>query len=407
MDKLIDWFTSLPKFVQILFVVVVFSLLAYGVYISLVGKKGPKTDTENKGNVVLSVQDATTSDDNSNSHSAAYDDASGLASTRDYWNNLSTSSANDNGGVLPENGKGNVSSQREYLDPFVYSEIERYYIQNGTCTKEEIDAKHARERAAAEQVSTPRLSSSTSVPLTRDQQDSIYFARMEKAYGIASKYADNGSAPSPREEPKKEPRHLDIRQNDSPVESENSFQNDGIINSLGSPSSKSVRSYKNGKVEINPAKATFMKTERVLAGQRVIMRLMEDLRLSDGTVIPANTHVSGICSIGNRLDIRVTSVQYEGKMFHFDLSVYDNDGTEGIYCPVVEKKSRVGAAVGSEVASNLASTATSLFTRNAIAGRAASSSVRELSQVSMKDGSVAINVVAGYEFYLFENVKNN
>ena len=89
------------------------------------------------------------------------------------------------------------------------------------------------------------------------------------------------------------------------------------------------------------------------------------------------------------------------------MTVYDNDGTEGIYCPVIEQKQGRKAAgkVAKQAASGLASTAATIFTGSAIVGRAASSGINELSRITLSNGSIAVNIVAEYEFYIFENVK--
>ena len=52
----------------------------------------------------------------------------------------------------------------------------------------------------------------------------------------------------------------------------------------------------------------------------------------------------------------------------------------------------------------IASTAATLFTGNPIVGRVASNSINELSRTTLSNGSVAIDIVAGYDFYIFENV---
>lgn len=94
-------------------------------------------------------------------------------------------------------------------------------------------------------------------------------------------------------------------------------------------------------------------------------------------------------------------------MYAVDLSIYDNDGTEGIYCPVIEQKKAKKAAgnVAAQIVSGIASDAASLFTRSRTLGSAATTGIQEISSMTLRDGSVAINVSAGYEFYVFENVK--
>ena len=415
MDKVIEWFSNLPKFVKIFLAVVVFFLLFYAVVVFAFGDKfGSKSAAEERPQVLLDVQGATTKEENlSKIDTYKRQTNSNVSSAEDAWNSLG---GDDDGGLNPDGGSNegglnprNDKYEGEYLDPAEYSEIERYYIQSGTVSKAEIDARHKRQKAeddsfAAEKAKHERVNS-------QEYQDSLYLARMEKAYVMAQKYAQPPQnhveqKPVEKEEvtEKEEPRHIDIPQEETCLPAE-SFRGNDIISSLGSE--QQAMTYSDGKVTIQPAKATFLKTERIIAGQRVVMRLMQDLKLSDGTVIPSNTHITGICSVGKRLDIKISTIQYGGRMFHSDLSVYDNDGTEGIYCPVIEKRQTEKSSknIAKTIGSGVASTAAGLFTGNAYGARVAQQSIYELSKVALDDGSVAINVVSGYEFYLFENVK--
>ena len=414
MDKIIEWFNNLPKFVKIFLAVAIFFLMFYAVVMFAFGDKFSKKDVqEEHPQVLLDVQDATTKDEvTSNIENYRRQSNSNGTSPEDFWNKLG---GDEDGGLNPDGGSNegglnpkNDKYNGEYLDPAEYSEIERYYITSGTISKAEIDARHKQKKAeddlaAAEKAKRDRMNSP-------EYQDSLYMARMEKAYAMAQKYAQPKQEPAKakpeQEEPQEEElRHIDVPQGEQLLPTE-SFRSDDIISSLGAE--QEAVTYTDGKVTIQPAKATFLKTERLVAGQRVIMRLMQDLRLSDGTVIPSNTHITGICSVGKRLEIKISTIQYGGRMFHSDLSVYDNDGTEGIYCPVIEKKQSERAAknVARSIGTGLASTVAGLFTGNPLGARVAQQGINELSKVALEDGSVAINVVAGYEFYLFENLKN-
>lgn len=403
MDRLLDWITSLPKALQLLLVFFIIGLLGFSVWFFVFApEEEPVQDLQRQ--VLLEMPSATLDEDNS-SQMDTYrrDRLRSSVSASDYWDNLGQDEV---GGLIVDGDGGDASGaapKDEYLDPEVYSPTEIYQIQNGTVTKAEVDARHARlaQEAKAAAAAAPK-------PVN---QDSLYFARMEKAYQMAMKYGGAPAAAAPEETAEKKeeevaPRTINVEKERTYIP-EQAMQSDGLISSL--EQEKRGMTYSDGDVQLTPVRATFLKTERVVAGQRVIMRLIEDLRLSDGTMIPANTHVTGICEVGSRLDISVRTISYGGRIYRTDMSVYDNDGTEGIYCPVIERKKGKKAAsrVAGQAASSAATLAATLFTGNPLVGRMASTGINELSGSVLSDGSVAINVVAGYEFYIFENIKRN
>ena len=108
-------------------------------------------------------------------------------------------------------------------------------------------------------------------------------------------------------------------------------------------------------------------------------------------------------------------LHYGGKMFPTDINVYDNDGTEGIYCPMAEQalaKGKKAKQVAGQAVSGMAGIGMTIFSggnpiAGQVAGRAASSSIQQISGSLNSDGSVSVEVSAGYEFYVYENVKDN
>lgn len=413
MDKIIDWITGLPKAIQMLLAAVVFGLLGCVVYFAAFGG-GKEEVVQEQGQVLLEVPDASLEDQEmSRVETYRREGMNSSVSASDFWNQLEQEGS---GGLLVDvqGGQGQAKAPsgggEEFLDPSVYSELEIYYIRNGVKTKAQVDAEHVeRDREEAERKAADAARSASRAS---ENSDSAYFARMERAYQLAMKYSTPPEAAAPAEEEKEESadegndaRHIVIPE--PSFIPDDAMSGDGIISSLEQEEQGLV--YEDGEVRIRPVKATFLKSEKVVAGQRVIMRLKEPMRLSDGTVIPANTHVSGICRVGSRLEIAITTVNYAGRIHRTDMSVYDNDGTEGIYCPVIEQKKGRKAAgrMAGQAATGLASTAATLFTGNPYVGRIASDGIRELSRTTLDDGSVAISVVAGYDFYIFENIKNN
>jgi conjugative transposon TraM protein len=85
--------------------------------------------------------------------------------------------------------------------------------------------------------------------------------------------------------------------------------------------------------ETSLIKAEIYETATVLDGNRVKLRLLEDTRL-DGTRVPRNTFVYGICKISNeRLHVSISQFPLEEQFIPVDLAIHDLDGLPGLYVP--------------------------------------------------------------------------
>ena len=147
--------------------------------------------------------------------------------------------------------------------------------------------------------------------------------------------------------------------------------------------------------EAYPFKCMFVRSGKLKSGERVSVRLLEDMVI-DGQLVPRNTHLMAVCSIGTRLDLNVSSIDLGGKIINLDYDAYDNDGTKGIYCPGISDKS-VSQAAGTAV-SGARSRLTSRI------GRAAQDVVNTgLSLITLSGGETAVQVPAGYQFYLVKS----
>ena len=80
----------------------------------------------------------------------------------------------------------------------------------------------------------------------------------------------------------------------------------------------------------NTIRACIHQDQTVMDGQQVKLRLLEPLQAGN-LIIPRNTVVSGTGKVqGERLDITVSSVQYQGNILPVELAVYDNEGMKGL-----------------------------------------------------------------------------
>ena len=141
-----------------------------------------------------------------------------------------------------------------------------------------------------------------------------------------------------------------------------------------------------------PFECMFVRAEKVRNGSRVSVRLLEDMVVG-GTLIPKNTHLMAMCAISERLNLTVSSVEMNSKIYQLGYEAYDTDGGKGIYCPDLggdarrSVKSRGFSAVGRVIGGRMA--------------RLASEAVQTgVSVAQSKSGEVTVSVPSGYRFFI-------
>ena len=170
--------------------------------------------------------------------------------------------------------------------------------------------------------------------------------------------------------------------------------NDGIITSLDDDfDDPSVRYSSSAKV---PFRCMFVRDQKVVDGQRVTVRLLEDYSV-DGVFVPANTHLAALCKVSDRLELSVRSVEINGRIQPLQLVAYDTDGMAGIYSP------ETSASRNSRRASSDAiSAANSTF--GGLVGDLANTVLRTGATIAKSaSGELSVKVVSGYEFYLVKS----
>ena len=170
--------------------------------------------------------------------------------------------------------------------------------------------------------------------------------------------------------------------------------NVGIITSLDDDfDDLSVRYSSSAKV---PFRCMFVRDQKVVDGQRVTVRLLEDYS-ADGVFVPANTHLAAVCKVSGRLELSVRSVEMNGRILPLQLVAYDTDGMAGIYCP------ETSASRNSRRASSDAiSAANSTF--GGLVGDLANTVLRTGATIAKSaSGELSVKVVSGYEFYLVKS----
>ncbi|MFN4083980.1 MAG: conjugative transposon protein TraM [Bacteroidia bacterium] len=154
-------------------------------------------------------------------------------------------------------------------------------------------------------------------------------------YGSSSNQK-NSSGTTSNQKTVKDDRPLYVQKYE-PLKNEETQQNNDIQTSSEAPrrrtntSSSTSSNNSSSPLEI---KAVIDNSNRdVKAGSTVRIRITENCNVS-GVDIPKNTIISGIANFGNeRVQIKVTSINYNGHILPVSLSAFEMDGIEGIYVP--------------------------------------------------------------------------
>lgn len=101
-----------------------------------------------------------------------------------------------------------------------------------------------------------------------------------------------------------------------------------------------------GAAETPGIKAVVHETKTVITGSNLKLRLVDDIYVN-GIRVPAGNFLTGICDLRNeRLQVKVSGIQYGNYQLPISLTAYDGDGVEGINIPGAI--SRDAAKEGSE-----------------------------------------------------------
>ena len=224
------------------------------------------------------------------------------------------------------------------------------------------------------------------VPMTPDQRLEYDRKRAEMVKEVLA--GDGEIAGQAGNDDDDRPRHEVLSRNDL------ASVNDGIITSLDDDfEDPSVRYSSSAKV---PFRCMFVKDQKLVDGQRVTVRLMEDY-VADGVFVPANTHLAAVCKVTDRLELSVRSVEMNGRIIPLQLVAYDIDGMAGIYCPETSSSRNSRRA-----SSDAISAANSTF--GGLVGDLANTVLRTGATIAKSaSGELSVKVVSGYEFYLVKS----
>ena len=175
---------------------------------------------------------------------------------------------------------------------------------------------------------------------------------MEQSYKLAAQYLGIGNGGQQAvivDEPEKDRKVMPVNQ-----------VNRNVVSSL-SASTDNTRSFstavgtkhKNFKNTISACIAT---DQSVTDGQSVRLRTLEPMWIGN-SLLPKNTSIVGVARLqGERLEIKIESIEALGCIMEVDLSVYDSDGQEGINIPNSMESDalhEIGANMGSTMGSSI------------------------------------------------------
>ncbi len=174
---------------------------------------------------------------------------------------------------------------------------------------------------------------------------------MEKSYQLAAQYLGNGNGSGQAvivDEPEKERKVQPV-----------SLVNRNVVSSLStSTESRSFSTAVGGKRQNfrNTISACVAADQSVMDGQSVRLRTLEPMWIGQ-SMLPKNTLLVGSARLqGERLEIKIESIEAVGCIMEVDLAVYDSDGQEGINIPnsmEADALKEIGANMGSTVGSSI------------------------------------------------------
>ena len=239
-------------------------------------------------------------------------------------------------------------------------------------------------------------------------------ALMEKSYELAAKYmgGQNGGKPEQAAEPAtvqkgKKNTATPVRQVTRQVVSSlaQPMSNAEFVATFSQERNRSFNTAV-GTAEVsdrNTIPACVHGAQSVTDGQTVRLRLLEPMAVA-GRTIPRGAVVVGTGKIqGERLDIEITSLEYDGTIIPVELAVYDTDGQPGIFIPNSMEMNAVR-----EVAANMGGSLESSINISTNAGAQLASDlgkglIQGTSQyIAKKMRTVKVHLKAGYRVMLYQ-----
>lgn len=314
-----------------------------------------------------------------------------------------------NNGVIVRSGNTTYTTGRRRATSFessasAYDDISR--TLGNFYEEPETDSEKEELKEEVERLKSMVVEQQSSQMTVEDQ-----LTLLERSYEMAAKYtggqpAANGSDESSGTLPGKKANVVPVSQVRKDVVSAFSAPMSDLefVQHFSQPRNMGFNTVVNEKPETdkNTISAVVHGDQVLVDGQSVRLRMTEPM-LAGRTMVPRNTILTGLCKIvGERLDIAISSIEYEGKIIAVDLKAYDSDGQPGIYIPgsmeiaaFKEITGNLGSNLGTTINLNQQSAGEQLLTdlgRGAIQGTS--------QYIGKKAREVKVTLKAGYRLFL-------
>ena len=223
---------------------------------------------------------------------------------------------------------------------------------------------------------------------------------MEQSYKLAAQYLGTGNGGQQTvivDEPEKDRKVMPVNQ-----------VNRNVVSSL-SASTDNTRSFSTA-VGIkhtnfkNTISACVAADQSVIDGQSVRLRTLEPMWIGN-SLLPKNTSIVGVARLqGERLEIKIESIEALGCIMEVDLSVYDSDGQEGINIPNSMENDalhEIGANMGSTMGSSINLTTNAGAQLASDVGKGLINGVSQY--LNKKLRTVKVHLKSGYKIMLKQN----
>lgn len=250
----------------------------------------------------------------------------------------------------------------------------------------------------------------TAQPTYEDQ-----VALLEKSYELAAKYMPGNGGANTETQTGSETTTRNGKAKAVPV----GLVSTPVVSSLPQPVSDSMMLARLsqpgrfhtaiGKTEAgsmrNTIRACIHGDQTVISGQGVRMRLLEPMRVGKH-VFPKNTLLTGESRIqGERLNIEIIQVEYDGIITPVELTVHDYDGQDGIFIPGSMEASavrEVAANMGQNLGTSISITNQSA--KDQLLSELGRGVIQGVSQyISRKMREEKVHLKSGYPLMLYQN----
>ena len=311
----------------------------------------------------------------------------------------------------PENKSGDETQANIRTSAAAYQRLNTSLGTLYEQPKEDTEKEELRERIDELEA---MLVAQESKPSTMEEQ----VALLEKSYELAAKYQSGGGNNAGQSAQPKETEASVSARNGKAVAEPVSGVRRTVVSTLPQPMTDSAfitdysveRNYgfhtavgAEDTTVKNTIAACVQGDQTLTDGQTVKLRLLEPMRVS-GRIIPRNTTLVGAARLqGERLGIRITSLEHDGTIILVELKVYDSDGQAGIFIPgsmEIDAAKEIGANMGNSLGSSINISTDAGAQLASDLGRGA---IQGISQyISKRMRTVKVHLKSGYKVLLYQ-----